>query len=123
MRWSPADANLVFATSEELKEHLEFVGVEGNVEVYVDRRTGKKLYAGRTLPILAPDQEAEVARLRADGAELLKPIMGKILGRQELGFFERRKRKAAVELLEQLLAIAPRRGRALDPRYDCAKRG
>lgn len=110
--WSPASSQLVFGTWEEMKEHLEFVGVEGNVEVYVDKRTGKKLYAGRTRPVLSSPQQAEVTRLRAESSKLLQPILSKVLNRQELGFFDRRRRDAAAGVLKQILAIAPSDGGA-----------
>lgn len=110
--WSPARSELVFGTWEEVKEHLEYVGVEGNVEVYIDKRTGKKLYTGRTRPVLSPAQQDEVARLRGESAKLLQPLMPKILNQQVLGFFERRRRNAAAQILERILAIAPSDGGA-----------
>ncbi len=72
MNWSPAQ--LTFATWEEMKEHPEYVGVEANVEVHIDKRTGKKLYTGRTRSTLSPAREEEVARLRSESAALLEPL-------------------------------------------------
>lgn len=110
LNWTPGE--LIFGTWDEMKEHLEFIGVEGNVEVYLDKRTGKKLYTGRSRPVLSPEQQASVARLRGESAEILKPLFPKIFGKQALGFFEKRRLKTAVTILERLLEIATDDGAA-----------
>ncbi|WP_339745599.1 tetratricopeptide repeat protein [uncultured Rubinisphaera sp.] len=46
--WDPkVGSGLIFGTKEDMKE-MEFLRVEGNIEVYRDKRTGKELFIGRT---------------------------------------------------------------------------
>jgi len=91
--------------SPEEAQHLELIGREGAVEVYRDRRTGQKHYraqlGARPLP------EAELVRLeamRARGVELLGPLVKR---RQKPGFFERRRMKKGLALLESVLEALP----------------
>jgi hypothetical protein len=101
--WKPGE--LVFGTWDDMKQHLEYVGKEGDIDVYIDKRTGKKLYTGRTQRSPSGAQQAQIAELRSESAALLKPIFDKVFGRQDLGFFEKRKLRGAVEVLERILAI------------------
>ncbi len=55
--WS-ADRALQHMTAAEMKERLEFVRSDGNVDVYRDKTTGQELYLGRTA---APSAQ-EIAR-------------------------------------------------------------
>ena len=41
VRWRPVA--IAFQSAEEMQEHLEYLGRDGNVEVYRDRRTGQKV--------------------------------------------------------------------------------
>jgi tetratricopeptide (TPR) repeat protein len=99
--WTPTEFE--FGTWEDMKEHLEFLGVEGNVDVYLDKRTGKKLYTGRTRPSLPPQELARLEALRREGGGLVQPF----LLRKDLGFFEKRRLKKGMALLEQVLAAIP----------------
>lgn len=38
----------VFVATSELSKHLQYVGTDQTGDVYLDKRTGKKVYAGRT---------------------------------------------------------------------------
>lgn len=99
--WTPAD--LEFGAVEDVAAHLERLGVDGNVEVYLDRRTGKKVYAGRTRPAMSPDEQARLEALHRDGADLVGPF----LTRRDLGFFERRRVKKGIAKLTVVLAAVP----------------
>lgn len=105
VRWTPGE--LQHRTWDEVKEHLEYLGVEGNIEVYRDKRTGEKLYAGRTRSPLSPSQTDAIAKFRSASGTALNPVLSKILARESLGFFERRRRSAGAEVLHQILAIDP----------------
>lgn len=103
--WKPGE--LLFGTWDEMKEYLEYVGVENGVETYRDKRTGKKLYAGRTQPSLTPEQIERVAKLREEANAILKPLLPKVLARKPLGVFEKRTVKKGAALLERVLEIVP----------------
>jgi len=99
--WKPGE--LTFGTPEEMKEPLEYLGIEGSVEVYRDKRTGQKLYAGRTQPGVAPELAAQLEELRQEANGLIEPLMFK----EGLGFLEKRRMKKGMNLLEQALASFP----------------
>jgi tetratricopeptide (TPR) repeat protein len=99
--WSPAE--LAFHSPEEMG-HLEYLGREKNVDVYRDRRTGQKLYAGRTGPSLDPAEAKRLEALRTEARALVSPS---ILGQGALGFFEKRRLSKGVALYEQIIAAVP----------------
>jgi hypothetical protein len=99
--WTPGD--LEFGTWDEIKQHLEYLGTEGNVEAYLDRRTGKRVYTGRTRPQLPPEQAARLEALRREGSGLVSPLLFK----KSLGFFEKRRLKKGIALLGQVIEALP----------------
>jgi tetratricopeptide (TPR) repeat protein len=102
--WSPDE--LAFGTAEELQRDYEYVGTEGNVEVYRHKRTGQKVYTGRTRPALSPEDVARLDALRDEANKLLKPLLFK----RQHGFFERRRLNKGIALLEQVTATVPDHG-------------
>jgi hypothetical protein len=82
--WTPGA--LTFTRREEAEEHLEYLGAEGNVEVYRDRRTGEKLYTGRTRPPLPPAEVGRLDALQKEATGLVSPLV--LGGPRSLGFFE-----------------------------------
>lgn len=94
---------LEFGTSADVAAHLERLGVDGDVEVYLDRRTGKKVYVGRTQPGLSPDEQARLEVLLREGSDLVGPF----LTRRDLGYFERRRVKKGIAKLTAVLAAVP----------------
>jgi tetratricopeptide (TPR) repeat protein len=102
VRWAPSE--VVFGSAEEAKEQLEYLGNEGNLEVYRDKLTGQKVYTGRTQPSLAPDELERLERLRTSANELISPL---ITRPQKPGFFEKRRLKKGAGLLEEVLATVP----------------
>ena len=103
--WKPGE--VIFGTAEEVRAHLEYIGAEGNVEVFRDRRTGQKRYAARTQPVLDRERAERVEAARREGAALLRPLLPKVLRREALGFFERRHLKQAIALFEQVVEALP----------------
>lgn len=101
MSWTPGE--LTFGSWDDVKQHLEYLGVEGNVEVYRDKRTGQKLYTGRTRPSLSPEEAERIETIRSAGRALVQPLMLK----KSLGFFEKRRLKKGIALLEQVVAAVP----------------
>ncbi len=99
--WTPAE--IEFGTWEEMKEHLEFLGVENNVEVYLDKRTGKKVYTGRTRPSLPDAELARLESVRREGGDIVLSLHQK----KGLGFFERRRLKKGMAMLDAVLAALP----------------
>jgi tetratricopeptide (TPR) repeat protein len=102
VRWRPSA--ITFHRADELQEHLEYVGRDGNVEVYRDRRTGQKLYSGRTQPPPSPAEQERLEGLRARAHELVGPFL---LRKEKPGFFERRTIKKGIALFEEALAAVP----------------
>ena len=103
VNWTPGD--LEFATWDEVKDHLEYIGVQGNVEVYIDKRTGKKLYTGRTQPAIPPAERERLDALWEKACGLASPL---VIDRHErLGFFEKRKVNKAVAMFKELLMKLP----------------
>lgn len=103
--WKPTE--VAFKSAKEVAEHLELVGVEGNVQVYRDKRTGQKLYAARTQPVVDPERAAEADALRTQAADIVKPLFGKLLSREPLALFEKRRLRASIEIYEKVLAVVP----------------
>ncbi|MBL8612035.1 MAG: tetratricopeptide repeat protein [Myxococcales bacterium] len=101
LAWQPRELEL--ESWDSVREHLEYLGSEGNVEVYLDKRTGRKVYTGRIRQPVSPAAEARVAAIKAEAAALLGPLLGK----RSLGFFERRKLAKAAELYGQVLTVVP----------------
>lgn len=102
VRWTPSE--LSFLSRQELQEHLEHLGTEDGVEVYRDRRTGQRVYAGRTRPALATGEAARLEALRKEANALVQPF---VLGQGPLGFFEKRKVRKGIARFEQILAAVP----------------
>lgn len=75
----------------------------GDVEAYLDRRTGRMRHVARTRPRIPDAELARLEALRLAGAELARPLLFK----KKLGFFEKRRMKKAVALLEQVVAASP----------------
>ena len=74
--WDPElDSNLERMSTEEAARRLQFLRREENVEVFLDRDTGRELYVGRTgLPLDAMFEEARefvVENMRDPGAPLV----------------------------------------------------
>lgn len=99
--WTPGE--LILGSMDDIRAHLEHVGTEGNVEIYLDKRTGQKLYTGRTRPEISDEETARLAALSHQAAELVQDLMFK----RSLGFFERRRVKKAVRTFDQLLSAMP----------------
>jgi tetratricopeptide (TPR) repeat protein len=93
-----------FETHEEAARNLEYLGMDNNVEVYRDKRTGKKVYTGRTSPRMDPSQATKLEALSAEGRSLVRPFLGQ---QAKLGFFEKRRVAKGVRLLEQVLQVVP----------------
>lgn len=102
VHWQPGEVN--FTSAEEMQEHLEYLGREGDVEVYRDKRTGQKVYSGRTQPSLSPADQKRLEGLRVRANELVGPFL---LRREKLGFFEKRTIRKGIALFEELLATIP----------------
>jgi Tetratricopeptide repeat len=101
VRWTPGD--LEFGSWDDMKEHLEYVGADGNIDVYLDKRTGKKVYTGRTHPKIPPERLARLEALSREGGQLVQPLLSK----KPLGYFERRRLKKGLALLEQVVTEIP----------------
>ncbi|WP_394830436.1 tetratricopeptide repeat protein [Pendulispora rubella] len=100
--WRP-DANAHY-TQEEAEKYLEYVGTEQGVEVYRDKRTGKKLYTARTRPSVDPEVAAKLEALRKETANEVMPL---VVPPRKLGFFETRKVKRAITQFERVLVTLP----------------
>ena len=101
LSWRPGA--IILQSSDDLKAHLEYLGTEGNVEVYLDKRTGQKLYTGRTRSELPEDEAMRLEALRQRGHQLVEHLLMK----RGLGFFERRRMKKAIGLFEEILVTVP----------------
>ena len=103
LRWSPG--RLTFHSEEDAKQHLEYLGIENNVEVYRDKRTGQKLYAGRTTPQLDP---AHAAQLDATLKRANDLVRAHILGPpKQLGALDERNVKEGAALFQWVIQAAP----------------
>src|SRR5688572_10691892 len=65
--WRPGE---IVYSAAEVREHLDFLGREGGIEVYRDKRTGKRVYTGRTGPSLDDAQAARFSELRREANDL-----------------------------------------------------
>jgi hypothetical protein len=98
---------LLYLTPAEMKERLEFVQIEGNVEVYRDKVTGQKLYVGRTERPQGGDRDRQDA-LYKQATELVEGLlMGGSGSGQPLDAAERGRLTRAISLLEQVVEINP----------------
>ena len=104
LTWSPDE--LAFGTAEELQRDYEYIGTEGGIEVYRHKRTGQKVYTGRTRSALSQEDAARLEALLGEANALLRPLLSK----RHPGFFERRRLKKAIALLEQVAAAVPGHG-------------
>jgi tetratricopeptide (TPR) repeat protein len=102
IRWTPG--HIQFTNWEEMKEHLEYLGREGDVEVYRDRRTGQKLYAGRTQSDTSAAEQERIQGLLARANELVKPFL---LRQEKPGFFERRTLRKGIALFQEVVTAVP----------------
>jgi hypothetical protein len=102
VRWTPSE--IVFGSVEEAKEHLEYLCSDGGVETYRDKRTGQKVYTGRTQPALLEAEQERLERLRTDANELVGPYLTRP---ERPGFFEKRKIRKGIALFEQVLQSVP----------------
>ena len=100
--WRPGA--IAFHSGDEMQEHLEYLGRDGFVEVYRDKRTGQKIYSGRTQPPLSPAEQERLEELRVRANELVGPFLSR---REKPGFFEKRTIKKGVALFEEALAAVP----------------
>jgi tetratricopeptide (TPR) repeat protein len=101
--WKPDAVH--FQSSDEMAEHLEYVETQNNVDVYIDKRTGKKVYAARA-PVIDEATGARLEALRAEANALLEPFILS-QGKRDLGFFEKRRLAKGIGKLEELLREVP----------------
>jgi len=105
--------SVFFQLPDDVAEHLEYVGRRGGVETYRDRRTGRELYVGRTEPELDPEVAERMEDLRREGVALLQPFLGTGGPRPKPGFFQKRKIRKGIALLDQVLATVPNHASSL----------
>lgn len=80
------------------------VRVDGNVEVYRDKETGREVYRGRTKRPAPPDEAAE--RRFQDAADQVRPFLTSTGIAPELRFFARRRLRKGIRALEAEAAHA-----------------
>lgn len=101
-----ADRMLQTLSADDVRERLEFVRTDGNVDVYRDKRTGKEFYRGRTNH--ADDDRARHDELYRRGCDL---IHGLLLTdgspSASLAEGDRRKLFEAVPLFVEVVEIHP----------------
>ncbi len=102
-----AERPLLYLTPAEVKERLEFVQIEGNVEVYRDKVTGKKLYVGRTERSQGEDRDRPDALYKQATALVEGLLMGGSGSGPPLDAAERGRLTRAISLLEQVVEINP----------------
>jgi tetratricopeptide (TPR) repeat protein len=102
VRWQPGEIS--YGSASDVQERLEYLGREGDVEVYRDRRTGQKVYTGRTEPPMSPAEQARLEGLRAQANDLVGPFL---LRQDKPGFFEKRTIKKGIALFEEILTAVP----------------
>jgi hypothetical protein len=102
IHWSPSQ-ELTFGGTEELQQ-LEYLGREQGVDVYRDRRTGQKVYTGRTRPAMSLAEQQRLDGLRVRANELVGPFLARPA---KPGLFEKRTIKKGVALLEEVLSTVP----------------
>jgi tetratricopeptide (TPR) repeat protein len=96
--WDPkTGSGLSFADSSS-QQHLEFLRLEGNIEVYLNKKTGKEMYVGRTsAPAEALFKTASQVVLKYLVTAGERPLTGKAANEVA----------TAVEMLEKVTAAAP----------------
>ena len=99
--------SIQFESPEEMAAHLEYVGTEGGVETYRDRRTGRLYYTGRTQPELSPETADRLEALRREGVELLQPFLGVGGPAPNPGFLEKRRIRKGIARLREVLEVIP----------------
>jgi hypothetical protein len=107
---APANWNAGSATqwisTEEAKQHLEFVRADGAVDVYRDRRTGQEYYVG--VGKTTEEDRVRHNELYQRACDLTKGLL--ILGNQEtapLEASERQRLEEAIRLFIEVVAIKP----------------
>jgi hypothetical protein len=101
------ERSLQYLTPAEVKERLEFVRTEGNVEVYRDKLTGQELYVGRTERRQEGDWDRQDS-LYKQATELTEGLlMGGSGSGPPLEAPERGRLTRAIAHLEQVVEINP----------------
>lgn len=104
--WKP-DTSLRQFSPEEIKERLEFVRVQGNVDVYRDKLTGKELYTGRTSRISQADEERH-EKLYKEAVKLTEGLLLLDDGASaSLNPSNRQRLGKAIELFKEVIQIHP----------------
>lgn len=85
---------------------LEYLGRQNGVETYRDRRTGQKLYKGRTEPQLDRRTLERLEKRHREGTELLQPFV--VVDPSFIpGFFQKRRIRKGIDILEEVLRALP----------------
>jgi hypothetical protein len=96
--WDPkVGSGLTFADRDSL-DNLEFLRLDGNVEVYRNKQTGKEVYIGRTAPPLE-------AMFKSAGDTITKHLV--TAGEKPVRGGDAEKVEEAVEMLGQVIAARP----------------
>ena len=104
------ESSIQFGSTESFMEQFKHVRTEGGVEVYRDRSTGKQVYVGRTMA-----EEREAASSTADETrdpyrEAMSLVEHDLRGGPRgalTGYFQRRRFKRALALLDECAADSP----------------
>jgi tetratricopeptide (TPR) repeat protein len=102
-----ADKGMRSMTAEEVKQRLEFVRSESNVDVYRDKTTGQELYVGRTAPNANRDKNRH-NELYQQGCNLIEGLI--LLDNRIPGILDSRSRKKledAIPLFVEVVEINP----------------
>jgi hypothetical protein len=111
--WSP-EKRLRHMSQAEIRERLEFVRSEGNVDVYREKATGKECYVGRTATVSEADaQRAEKAYDDARGLIRDLILVGGDRPPGPLDVTDRYALEHAVPLLTEVVAIFPAHWRSM----------
>jgi len=95
------------ASAEEIKQRLEYLRSEGNVDVYRDKTTGKELYVGRTESRSDQDKTRH-NELYQQGCSLIEGLL--ILNNQAAGPLETHEQKRledAIPMFVEVVQINP----------------
>jgi hypothetical protein len=98
VNWRPN--SIINLSDEEAAKRLKFVRREGDVEEWVDTKTGEKMYRGRTGP--SHDMEPEIEQRFQAIAEVIKPLLTFDAPPRQLGWFERRRLGKGIRDLEEI---------------------
>jgi len=98
LTWTPNA--LVHMSEEEAEKRLKFLRRDGDVEVFIDRETGKEIYRGRTGPSHHLGHGIE-ERFQA-AANAIHPLLNFDGRSRRLGFFERRRLAKGIRELEAI---------------------